>query len=213
MSRPSLDALREVIRTHPGAEAALIGDVQDMLSEFAERLARETGVSVDPRVAVGHVLDEILAASGQADMLVLGAHGLNPLRDLILGTTAERLLRKCERPVLVVKQSPNSGYSKVLVPVDFSSYSATALKLATQVAPTANIAVTHAFDVPFEGKLRLADVSEDDLEHYRVQARQQALGKIRALTQDVPNQALRLTAVVQQGDPRRLILAKEKSSA
>ena len=210
VSRPSLDALREVFRMHPGAEAVLVGDVEDMLSEFAERLARETGVSVKPRVAVGHVLDEILAASEHADMLILGAHGLNRLRDMILGTTAERLLRKCERPVLVVKQSPNGGYANVLVPVDFSAYSATALKLATHVAPSANIAVAHAFDVPFEGKLRLADVSADEIERYRAQARQQARGKIRGLLQDVATNARQLTDVVEQGDPHRLILAKEK---
>src|SRR3954447_13124502 len=71
VSRPSLDALREVFRMHPGAEGVLVGDVQNMLSGFAERLIRETGVSVQPRVVVGLVLDEILAASEHADMLIL----------------------------------------------------------------------------------------------------------------------------------------------
>ena len=57
------------------------------------------------QVKIGKVLDEILLACAQHDLLVLGAHGLNPLRDLILGTTATRLLRKSMRPVLVVKQA------------------------------------------------------------------------------------------------------------
>jgi hypothetical protein len=40
VSRPSLDALLEVFRSHRGAEAALVGDVQTMLAEFASRIAR-----------------------------------------------------------------------------------------------------------------------------------------------------------------------------
>jgi nucleotide-binding universal stress UspA family protein len=210
VSRPSLDALLEVFRLHPGGEAALVGDVQTMLTELAEAITREIGIAVNPRVAVGHVLDEILAASEHADMLLLGVRGLNPLRDLILGTTAERLLRKCRRPVLVVKRPPSSGYGKVLVPVDFSPHSATALKLAAQVASTASITVVHAFDVPFEGKLRLADVSNDEIERYRTQARRQAQARIHALIQTGDRHAQRLNDVVEQGDPRRLILAKEK---
>jgi nucleotide-binding universal stress UspA family protein len=210
VSRPSLDALLEVFRLHPGAEAALVGDVQTMLTELAERIARGTGVAVSSHVKVGHVLDEILAAADRADMLILGAHGLNPLRDLILGTTAERLLRKCKRPVLVVKRQPNGGYGKVLVPVDFSSHSASALNLATHVAPAASLTVAHAFNVPFEGKLRMADVPDDEIERYRSQAKQQALSKIRTLIQHVQSPVTRSNDVVEQGDPRRIILAKEK---
>jgi nucleotide-binding universal stress UspA family protein len=210
VSRPSLDALVEVFRLHPGAEAALVGDVQTMLTELAEAITREIGVAVNACVAVGHVMDEILAASEHVDMLLLGVRGLNPLRDLILGTTAERLLRKCRRPVLIVKRPPSGGYGKMLVPVDFSPHSATALKLAAQIASSASITVVHAFDVPFEGKLRLADVSNDEIELYRTEARQQARAKIRALIQTVDGPAHRLNDVVEQGDPRRLILAKEK---
>jgi nucleotide-binding universal stress UspA family protein len=112
--------------------------------------------------------------------------------------------------VLVVKRKPNGGYGKVLVPVDFSSHSATALKLAVHVAPAASITVIHAFNVPFEGKLRMADVSNEEIERYRSQARQQALGKIRTLIQDVHSSMHRSNDVVEQGDPRRVILGNEK---
>jgi nucleotide-binding universal stress UspA family protein len=209
ISRPSLDALRDMFRSHPGAEATLMDDVRVTLSKMAEDITRETGAAANSRVAVGYVLDEILSASEHADMLILGAHGLNPLRDLILGTTAERLLRRCKRPVLVVKRPPQGRYSNVLVPVDFSPHSATALQLATRVTSHANITVAHAFDVPFEGKLRLADVSVEEIEHYRAQIQQQAQGKIRSLIQSVHDDMHSFKDVVERGDPRRLILAKE----
>ncbi len=210
MSRSSLDALREVFREHPAAQAALIGDVESMLSEEAANVAAQAGVNTNSRVSIGNVLDDILAATANADMLVVGAHGLNPLRDALLGTTAERLLRKCKRPVLVVKRPPRGAYENVLVPVDFSAHSAAALNLAVRVAPTAKVIVAHAFDVPFEGQLRLAEVSIEHIEHYRAQARQQALSNMHALTRDVRSNAQRFMDVVEQGDPRRIILAKEK---
>lgn len=39
----------------------------------------------------------------------------------------------------------------MIVPVDFSSYSAPALTMASRMAPNARIAILHAFRVPFEG--------------------------------------------------------------
>jgi nucleotide-binding universal stress UspA family protein len=211
MSRSSLDALRELLRSHPGAEATLVDDVRSMLSETAAQIGTQTGVTVDPRVEIGDVLDEILSASEEADMLILGARGAHPVRALFLGTTAERLLLKCKRPVLVVKQPPNGAYGKVLVPVDLSAHSIEALQLAVRVAPAASITVAHAFDVPFEGKLRLADVSLDEIERYRGRMREQALNGIRALIQRLGGDARRCTAVIERGDPRRWILDQEEA--
>src|SRR6185312_10274995 len=43
ISRPSLDALRDMFRSHPGAEATLMDDVRVTLSKMAEDITRETG--------------------------------------------------------------------------------------------------------------------------------------------------------------------------
>jgi len=43
---------------------------------------------------------------------------------LLLGATAERLLRRAQCPVLVVRQSTAQPYQRVLLPVDFSPWSA-----------------------------------------------------------------------------------------
>ena len=87
---------------------------------------------------------------------------MNPLRDLILGTTAERLLRTCKRPVLVVKRPPEAPYEHVVVPVDFS-LSAPALTMARQIAPNARITIIHAFRVPFEGRLWMAGAAGETI--------------------------------------------------
>jgi nucleotide-binding universal stress UspA family protein len=77
-----------------------------MLTELTTQIRVQSGVAATSSVEVGDALDEILLASERADVLGLRARGLNPIREPLLVTTAERLLRKCKRPVRVVKQPP-----------------------------------------------------------------------------------------------------------
>lgn len=207
MSGPSLSVLRELFDLAVDADAKLIGDAQRQLDDAAAEIARENGLAATARVQVGQVVNEILAASEAADMLILGAHGLNPLRDMILGTTAERLLKRCGRPALVVRRPPQGPYRRVLVPVDFSPHSLAALRMAMNIAPQADITVIHAFDAPYEGKLWLAGVSDEQIHRYRLHAQQQALARIDELLKD-SGDPYRCSRSVQHGDAAPLILAK-----
>ncbi len=38
-----------------------------------------------------------------ADMIVMGSHGHGMLADVTMGSTSRRVLRRCSRPVLVVR--------------------------------------------------------------------------------------------------------------
>ena len=67
--------------------------------------------------------------------MVVGAYGMHPLRDFAIGTCAERLLHRTDRPVLVVKRKPAGPYRQVLAPVDLSPDARAAVSLARQVAP------------------------------------------------------------------------------
>ena len=58
------------------------------------------------------------------DLVVLGFRGRHCFRDVFLGTTAERVVRKGDRSVLVVRNRPEEAYRRVLVAVDFSPASA-----------------------------------------------------------------------------------------
>jgi len=140
---------------------------------------------------------------------VLGAHGENPLHDLLLGSTAERLLRFASCPVLVVRRAPRGAYRRVLLPVDFSPASEVALDLAARFAPGAGVTLVHAFDVPFESKLRFAGVSEDAVQAHRERARREAHARLAALAQ--PGSGPALPAIIEREHPVRLILEAETS--
>jgi nucleotide-binding universal stress UspA family protein len=200
-----------LIPSHGDAETKLIDDAQRMLDALGSRIAEDTRMAAVSRIAIGAVLDEILSAAEQADLLVLGAHGSNRWREMFLGTTADRLLRMCTRPVLVIKRPPETSYRRALVPVDFSPHSIAALNTAMRVAPNADIMVVHASAVPFEGMLRQGGVLDDEIERFRGQAQQEAMSRISSLIDEVAEGSRRLFRFVELEDAARLILAKEES--
>ena len=75
--------------------------------------------------------------------------------------------RRSARPVLLVREIAHEPYRRVLVPVDFSPWSAASIELARAVAPDAELVLMHAVQVPFEGRLRLAGVADSRLSQYR----------------------------------------------
>jgi len=202
-----LRALRELFPTSVEAEARLLDDARRLLEEEATRLRDATGIAaVQTILRSGQPGDEILAASEEADLLVLGAHGQNPLRDMIIGSTAERMLRKAVRPILVSRADPQAPYRRVLVPVDFSEHSGNAMRAAATLAPDADLTALHVFELPFEGKLWLAGVPNDEVLRFRSQARAQALRRVMDLSAGLGEQGERFRPQVEQGPAARSIL-------
>ncbi|MCC2642915.1 MAG: P-type ATPase, translocating [Nitrospira sp.] len=210
ISESSLDRLHNWLGAPADAEARLRDDAERSLSDMVKDIAGKRNIAARALVKTGHVLNQILSSSESADLLVLGAHGRNPLRDLILGTTAERLLGTSKQPVLVTKRPPQALYEQVIVPVDFSAYSAPALRMSRLIAPTARITIVHAFRVPFEGRLRIAGASEESILAYCEEERQEAVKKIKELIRGSDDDASRMSYAVERGHVSRVILAQEE---
>ncbi len=213
LSGSSFKAGRRLFRAPADAKAKLINDARRRLNDLAANLALRTTVEATPSVKIGVVREEILSSARRADLLVLGAHGWSPLRDLLLGTTAERVLLTCSHPVLVAKRAPQGGYAHVLVPVDFSPYSAPALALARRIAPRAHMTILHAFRVPLEGRLRVAGASEDAIQRYCDEEQQHSATRISALIGTLGEDTYRTSAAVEQGDAARVILDAAEARA
>lgn len=113
-------------------EARATGSLEHALAQLAAELGEEAGFSFQPRAVSGSVVREISRAAADFDLVVVGAYGMHPLRDFAIGTSAERLLRRTDRPVLVVKRKPAGAYRQVLAPVDFSPDARAAVSLARQ---------------------------------------------------------------------------------
>jgi nucleotide-binding universal stress UspA family protein len=202
VDRAGLDAVRAWTRNPVDLAERLVDDARRLLGERASSL----GAAVSPRVAVGDVQEEILSSCAGAGLLVLGAHGVNPLHDLIVGTTAERLVGRCPRPVLVVRQTPKADYRNALVAIDLLSGSEDAMRLAARIAPGALLTALHAYEVPFEGMLQYAGVEQADIDRHRAESFHRAFEEIRRLSAAASGNTEAFLPIVDRGDAARLCL-------
>lgn len=187
----------------PGRDLTALVEEQArmLLHASAQQLGQAHGVQATAMLRSGQVLRELSAAEQQADLLVLGARGSHAIRELALGTTADRLLRTATRPLVVVKQPASGPYRQVLALVGLGPSSAAAIAAATRIAPRAAVTVLHAFEVPYEAMLRRAGIRDDEVAKLRLQAQEQAAAQLERLLAAAGDRH-RTSLVVRGGDIR-----------
>ena len=172
----------------------------------AQELLEKTAASVlsdalcEVKVVLGDPFEGIAktARESAAELIVMGAHRKQILRDIFIGTSIERVMRLRIAPVLMVNAEPSSTYERGLVATDLSEHSGHALQVARElgILPRTQVVVVHAFDVFARGKLSYAGVSTEKIEsHARqmaVDARSELAGFIAALDADFKPTALRV---------------------
>lgn len=172
-----LDNLRRLLKGEAeDMEASMLAQAQTTLNELATGLKSRFGVDAETILLQGTILDTLLelAEAKDAGLLVLGIRGAHFVREILIGSTTERLLRRTRRPLLAVKQRASLPYRRILAPVDFSAHAAAAVNHAHEWFPDAEIVLLHAFESDLESTLRLAGVEQDKINHYRIQARDAA---------------------------------------
>jgi nucleotide-binding universal stress UspA family protein len=212
VSGPLMEELRRWLGATGEAGTRVLAQAQGQLEQAAQALAQHSHVAVQAHVASGSVPQEVQrqAEACDAALVVVGVRGAGALRRLVLGSTAERLLRGAPRPLLVVRQAPHEPYRRVLVAVDFSPWSLPALQAARQVAPHAELHLLAAVSVPFEEKLRFAGVDEATIALYRRQAHAEAQQRLHALAHDAGLRPGRWTPHVVEGDAWLRIVEQEQ---
>lgn len=151
----------------------------DSLRRFAVEIAGRYDVASTVEVVVGEPLQTLLQASEQAELLVVGRRGHSRLQAMFVGRTADRLLRTCRRPVLVVRSPAEGSYRRVLVPVDFTTHSEAAIQLAARLAPGSGLQVFHAINAHREAVLRDCEVPEQVVRESRLRQEAGAVARMR----------------------------------
>ena len=129
--------------------ADLLKTASSQLVDLKGRAERR-GIAVTTRVATGIPSEEVIAAARaeDSDLIVVGTRGKTGLAHVLLGSTAERVIRGAPCPVLAVRTDPAASedegvlskpitLERILVPVDFSDCSLDALGYAAVVAQQA----------------------------------------------------------------------------
>ena len=140
------------------------------LDEQIETLDELRGLPCRALLTMGEPFDGILRAAetASADLIVMGSHRKQILRDIFVGTTIERVIRAGPYPVLMVNADPGQPYRSVMAGIDMSEPSAHALKTAIGLGLVndRSLTVVHAFIAVAAGKLYVANARRDQIDDY-----------------------------------------------
>ena len=90
-------------------EEKVIKTIKERLEKFCSDVSDELPscpfITDKIIVKIGNPVEEILAQTETSgfDMVVMGAHGQGIIADALMGSTSRRVLRRCKKPVLVVR--------------------------------------------------------------------------------------------------------------
>ena len=226
-STRSQRALRRagLIARHSGAELTLVHVVDDdqprQLVELELREAKRIlddqiramielqGVRCRPEVIAGNVFEGILrtAHSMKADLVIMGSHRKQLLRDIFVGTTIERVIRTGPYPVLMVNNEVEQPYKQVFAAVDTVEASAKAIRTARNLGFTSDTHVTlvHAFLPLAKEKMSYAGVDTDSIDEHVASERVRMAGELVAFLEANELRDQRWSWRVEEGTPFEVI--------
>jgi nucleotide-binding universal stress UspA family protein len=186
-------------------EENLTNSSYSQLYNFVDQPDSGRPITILPRVKIAEVEAGIIesAESCDADLIVLGSHGEHFANELFVGTTAENILARETRPVLIAKQKTDVPYRKIGVAVDLTERSAATIRKAGELAPNAKTCLLHAFHVPNHERLRQLGASEAQIMRFRSEFYDHAVQEIGKLVAD--REDGRISRVVEMDYPPAMI--------
>ena len=163
-------------------------DVKGVREQVLAYFSSAGPLDVDVVVESGPPADRILerASALPADLVVIGTHGAGGFEHLVLGSVAEKVLRKAVCPVLTVphhsRTTSRLPFRRLLCPVDFSASSLAALEFAFSLAQEgdAELTILHVFEPGHD----LFSDRPIDVPEYRPQLEHDLTVKLEALVPD-----------------------------
>lgn len=137
-----------------------------------------------------------LAEELDVDAIVLGSTGLSTIQRLLLGSTAEGVVRHASCPVLIVRHAPLERIRRILLPVDMDEGSGASVRYALeQVGEDVELEAIHVIGFPRMIEPELPDALPDDAESAK---------RLREFLDDLG--AERVRSRVALGEPAAAIL-------
>ncbi len=157
------------------------------LGELRERWSGGVDLS---QVIVDGFADEELPRVGSeicADLIVVGSRGRTGVRRWLLGSVAERVVRRAEQSVLVARgDAVPGGYRRVVIGTDFSPLADAAIARALAVlSPQLRVDLVHCWQVPWAGTMDVPLVANEELRAQLEAALRDAGDKLRAGLRDL----------------------------
>jgi nucleotide-binding universal stress UspA family protein len=125
-------------------------DAEGLLRNLITELPEDKRTGVTSEIRVGEPFSSIIdeADKHDAELIIVGQPAKGGLKELLIGTTTERVVLHSDLPVLVVNEPVRGAYSHVMVAMDLSEGAIRALETAYRIAPDAEFLIVHAWHVP-----------------------------------------------------------------
>lgn len=170
-----------------------------LLREQAASLREIDAVACGHRVVLGDPFEALVrvAAELRPDLLVVGPHRRQTLRDVFVGTTAERTIRSSIQPVLMANGVPVQTYRRVLVAVDLTDCAADVVRCVAELGfdKHTEVLMTHVFETPGASPLATASMTAVDVKDYLMEEQERAA---RALAKFLRDQGFVPTGQIPQ---------------
>ncbi|NIP31407.1 MAG: universal stress protein, partial [Candidatus Dadabacteria bacterium] len=120
--------------------------IPEQIKSFKSRLK----IKIIIKVIIGKHYEAILSESEKinAKAIILGTPKKETLKDFFIGSTAERVVRSSNVPVIVVKNASTKKYKRAVVAIDFSVYSRRCLEFALDFFANEDIYLVHCYHIP-----------------------------------------------------------------
>ena len=180
------------------------------LRRFAKDIIGRHGVAAKFEVVTGVAFEEVHSRSERADLVVVGQRGsMVSLKDLVVGSTTERLLRLSRKPVLVVKRGMWLRIARCL----YRSTSRTNPRRHWRRLPVSRDAALHVFhaqDSRDEFEMQMADVPSTAIREFREMRQGESCVRIHEMIAKAGLNGRPVFESVAQGDAARMTLEQEK---
>lgn len=197
----------------PSNPAQLHEAVESAIREECAALAPQAQVRVHTATLEGPLHRTLPAwlAEHPADLVVLGAYGESGWRQVLLGSTAERLLRQCRVPVLLVRNEVIGDYARILLATDFSTAADEAAAFGVALTAPAHHFLVHADERLYEPHLAFIGVKTDIVEEYRRDRGIAAMRRLEASATQLAGDKYSLVPILRDAPPSRALteLAEE----
>ncbi len=93
----------------------------ERLSQLGNEISTEYGVTISIIIKVGNPSTEVSKVAKEigASIIVMGTHGYSPLEELVIGSTALKVITKAHCPTMAMSSvATHNGYKNIVLPID-----------------------------------------------------------------------------------------------
>ncbi len=179
------------------------------LQQRARQLARRHGITVEAVACSGDFLENIVQQTARADLLELEHRRHRAFRTFWRGTTLDQLMRRCQCPLLIVKQAPSRRYARMLIAVDFTTKSTQLVRYACSFETESELELFHSVKTFDKASQCSAGSSAEAVKACKHAASQGAQGRLLRVSSSFDSRRNRVASVTGCGEPARQIAVQQ----